>query len=359
MSEANRVILITGVAGYWGRRLAERLLAKHNYHVIGIDAAPPEERPSGLDFVGADVRNPLLVDLLRAEKVDTICHLAFRARRQRSEQVFDHNVMGAMKVFGAGTEADVRQIVHRSSTAVYGATPQNPAFLTESHSLHGSRRYGYVRDMVEIEEFCDGFRQQAPGVTLTTLRFANIIGPTAPTPLNEMLGGRAMPMLLGFDPLMQMVHEDDVIAAIAHAIEAGEAADGIFNVGAEGLMPLTRLAALTGAIPAPLLHPVPYWGYDVLRNTPLNPARYLPLDADYLRYRWVADTQKMTETLGFHPHYTAEEAVREFAGHKRTAQYGDGEASLAFDEERLRDTLERRRRQRERMAQREEKSSNG
>jgi UDP-glucose 4-epimerase len=209
--------------------------------------------------------------------------------------------------------------------------------------------------MVEIEEFCGGFRQQAPEVNLTTLRFANIIGPTAPSPMNEMLSGRTMPLLLGFDPLMQLVHEDDVIAAIVHAIEVGEAANGVFNVAADGLLPLTRLAALTSTIPAPLLHPLAYWGYDALRNTPLNPARYLPLDADYLRYRWVADRQKMSEELGFHPHYTAEEAVREFAGHKRTAQYSDGEASLAFDEERLQDTLERRRRQRERMAQTEEK----
>jgi UDP-glucose 4-epimerase len=173
--------------------------------------------------------------------------------------------------------------------------------------------------------------------------------------MNEMLSGRTMPLLLGFDPLMQLVHEDDVIAAIVHAIEVGEAANGVFNVAADGLLPLTRLAALTSTIPAPLLHPLAYWGYDALRNTPLNPARYLPLDADYLRYRWVADRQKMSEELGFHPHYTAEEAVREFAGHKRTAQYSDGEASLAFDEERLQDTLERRRRQRERMAQTEEK----
>ncbi|MBE2197910.1 MAG: SDR family oxidoreductase [Anaerolinea sp.] len=346
--KTNQVVLVTGVADYWGARVANRLLHEEGVRVLGVDTAVPDKIPDGLDFIQADVRNPLLTDLLRAEQVDTVCHLAFTDSRRRSEQNFDLNVMGTIKVFGACADAGVRKVVHRSSTAVYGANPINPAFLTESHPLHGSRRYGNTRDMVEIEEFCDGFRQQAPDILLTTLRFANIVGHTAKTALNTLLQGRVAPMLLGFDPMMQIIHEDDVVEALVYAIV--QDVPGIFNVAAEGLMPFSRILTMTGTIPVPLLHPLAYWGANALWGTRLNPARYIPVDLDYLRYRWVADTTKMQTDMGFCPQYTAEEALREFVGRKRRQPYEESVDALTYDEARLRDTLERRRRQKERFA---------
>jgi len=80
----------------------------------------------------------------------------------------------------------------------------------------------------------------------------------------------------------------------------------------------------------------------------LSPARLIPFDLDYLRYRWVGDTGKMQNELGFSPQYTAEEALREFTGYKRSKTHPKNEDTLTFDEERLRDTLERRQRQKER-----------
>jgi hypothetical protein len=55
----------------------------------------------------------------------------------------------------------------------------------------------------------------------------------------------------------------------------------------------------------------------------------------------------MREELGFSPQYTMEEALREFAGEQRLRRYMPESAALAYDEERLRDTIERRRRARE------------
>ncbi len=342
-----QVILVTGVSDYWGMRVAKRLLAEPAVHVIGVDAKAPQDAPDGLDFVQADIRNPLLADLLRAEQVDAVCHLAFTESRRRNEANFDLNVMGTIQVFGAAAEAGVRKIVHRSSTAVYGATPQNPAFLTEGHPLQGSRQYGYTRYMVEIEEFCDGFRPQQPDMVVTTLRFANIVGPTAVSPLTKLLQGKTAPMLLGFDPMLQIIHEDDVVAALVFAIRHDR--PGIFNVAAEGLMPLTRVLALTNTLPLPILHPLAYWGLGNLRGR-FSPARLIPLELDYLRYRWVADTRKMRQEFSFTPQYTMEEALQEFAGLKRAGHDRPREDALAFDEDRLRHTLERRKRQKAHQA---------
>jgi len=335
-----QTVLITGAANPWGRRLAARLCALPGLRVIGIDSRPPQEDIKDLDFVQADIRNPLLLEFLKLEAVDTVCHLAFIESRRRSETIFDHNVIGTMKFMGACAEAGVRKVVFKSSTRVYGASPRNPAFLREERPIHGSRQYGYNRDNLEIESFFNGFRRQYPHIVLTILRFPGIIGPQVSTPFTRFLGDPKAPVLLGFDPMLQAIHEEDVLNALVYAVQ-GEY-PGVYNVAAEGILPLTKILALVGKIPLPIVHPLAYW--TVSAGGPL--ARHFPIEPDYLRYRWVADTQRMNEVLGFTPQYTAEEALREFAGQRRMRRYMPEAAGRAYDEERLRDIIERRRRMR-------------
>jgi UDP-glucose 4-epimerase len=342
-----KVILVTGVSGYWGGRVAEKLLAHPEFHVIGLDAELPQEKIKGLDTVQADIRNPLFVDLLVSEEVHTVCHLMFSETIRPNEAAFETNVMGTMKVLGACAEAGVRKIVYKSSTAVYGALPNNSAFLTEEHPLKGSLSYGYTRDLVEIEAFCNGFRRQVPEMVLTILRFANIIGLNANTPMSRFLQEPLAPVLLGFDPMMQVIHEDDVLEALVHAVLFD--APGVFNIAAEGVMPLSKLTALAGKIAIPVFHPFLYFGSDLLAGSRLRRSNLLPIELDYLRYPWVGDLARMREELCFTPRYTAEEALREFASRQRVQQFIPDSKALAYDEERLRDTIERRRRAKERL----------
>ncbi len=337
-------VLVTGVGGYWGGRLAGLLAAQPELRVLGVDAAPPVNPIRGLDFIQADVRNSLLVELLRDEHVSTVCHLAFIEAERHSEPNFDLNVIGVMKLVGACVQAGVRKVVLKSSTAVYGAGPTNPAFLTESHPLNGSRRSGTLRHLLEIEAFCNGFRGQAPGMILTTLRFANIVGPTADTPMTRFLRSRATPRLLGFDPMMQVIHEDDVIGALAHAV--AHDAPGAFNIAAEEPMPLSRLIALAGKNALPIFHLAVYWGNPVLSGIGAPVGQLWPIEPDYLRFSWVGDLARMRSILGFVPQYTGPAAVRAFAARRRIARYMPASKDLARDEELLSDTLERRRRAR-------------
>ncbi len=337
-----RVVLVDGVAGYWGRRVAEQLLLRGDVHVIGLDAEPPEDDIKELDFIQADIRNPLLVDLFRDEQVDTICHLAFEESARPSETTFDLNVMGTMKVFGAAVEASVRKIIYMSTMQVYGAEPGNSAFLREEHALNGARArsYGYVRDRVETENFINGFRAQVPDVMLTVLRFAHIVGPKCDTPLTRFLREETAPLLMGFDPMMQVIQEDDVVNAIIYAVDTD--VPGTFNVAAEGPLPLMKLVGLAGKLPLPVLHPLAYLGVQMM-----GPG-IAPIDLNYLRYPCVGDLRRMREELEFTPQYAADEALREFAAQQRLRQYLPEESALAFDEQRLRDTLERRKRARQR-----------
>jgi len=336
----DQTILITGVAAGWGARLAARLTQEPDLHVIGLDDQSPRLRPeaqpegsaiAGLDFVQADVRNPALAELLAGEKVQVVCHLKFAPTAQPGRAAFDVNVKGTANVLSACAGADVSKVVLKSSTLVYGAHADNPAFLTESHALRGDRRYGTVRDLLEIESYCADWRRQAPqrsgrgqapDVALTVLRFANIVGPDAHTLMTHYLKQRAAPAPLGFDPLLQVIHADDAVEALAHAVLND--APGVFNVAAEGVLPLLRVLALARKpylpLPDPLLHRMP---------SSFPPA--------YLRYPWVADLGRMRDGLGFAPHYTAEETLRDFATRGQTSS-----EALAFDAGRLRATVARR-----------------
>lgn len=342
------VVLVTGAAGYWGNRLAKRLMDEPDYHVIGLDLEPPEEL-EGLDFVQADIRNPLMAELLTSEEVSIVCHLQFRETVSRSERVFDLNVMGSMKLFGACVEAGVEKIVLRSSTAVYGAQSDNSALLTEDTPLRGSRKNGAIHNWLELESFCNGFRGQHPDINLTTLRFPNIVGPTADSPMIRFLKLEPPIVLLGFDPMLQFIHEDDVVEALAYAVLNDT--PGVFNVAAEGPMPLTRVLTLARKLPLPIFHPLAYLGMDLLKGSPLRPSRFGPIEWDYLRYPWVADITKMREEMDFMPQYMTDELLREFAGPRHSGDNGDG---LVNDETRLQDIIDRRRRAREQTTEEEQ-----
>ena len=335
-----RVLLVTGVAGFWGSRVAERLVSEPNTYVIGLDPEPPERTIPRLDFVPADVRNPLLAELLASEGVDTVCHLSFVETTQPHDAIYNLNVMGTTKLLEACAEAKVRKVVLKSSTAVYGARPSNSAFLTEDHAIRGSKRSGTTRDLLEIETFCRDFRHRWPQLTLTILRFASIIGATADTPMTRFLKMPQAPSLLGFDPRMQFIHEDDVVEALTHAVLKD--VPGIINIAAEDIIPLNRMRGLAGKRPISIPHLLAYWGRDKLARYGQHSHEHMPIEPDYLRYSWVADLRRMREELGFAPFYSAEDTLREFAEHQHTSPLQAGPLNLARDEERLRDQIEQR-----------------
>jgi UDP-glucose 4-epimerase len=343
-----RVILVTGVAGYWGRRVAQRLSGETDLTILGVDREPPAQEIPAVDFLEADVRNPLLLDLLRAEGVDTVCHLAFVETMQPDDSTFDLNVMGTTRLLDACADAGVRKVVLKSSTAVYGARPSNPAFMTEDHALRGSQSYGTVRDLIEIEKFCTGFRWQSPGLVLTILRFASIVGPTVDTPMTRFLKNPWAPSLLGFDPRMQIIHEDDVVEALAHAVLND--VPGVFNVAAREVLPLNKMKGLVGKLPVSVFHPFAYWGMRLKDRAGAAFAPALTIEPDYLRYPWVADLGRMQGELGFAPSHTAEETLSQVREQCRATPGVPPPAGVAGEEEKLREVIEQRRRVREQQA---------
>jgi UDP-glucose 4-epimerase len=208
--------------------------------------------------------------------------------------------------------------------------------------LNAPKKYGYLRDWIEIEKYAESFRDQNPDATLTVLRFGNIVGLKADTPLTRFLRAEEAVTLLGFDPMLQVIHENDVIAALIHAVNGNY--PGTYNVATEKGMPLWKMLGLARKVPLPVLHPLAYW------SVSLGGPRLAPLPLDYLRYPCMGDMQKMRDELQFTPQYTPEETVRELASQQRLRKLFGKKSADALDEDRLRDTIQRRKRARTRHA---------
>lgn len=297
-----RVIGVTGAAGYWGSRLAQRL-SELGHRVIALDQRQPATPLEGVEFIEVDLRNPLLPDFFENHSIQQLLHLDFKWERRATEAGFEHNIMGATRLLGAATKAQVRQVVFMSHTMAYGARADNPAYISETTRARGVGA-GYARHLTEIEDLISRLREEDERPALTVLRFAHIVGPTAPSLMNDMLKLWATPTLLGFDPLMQLVHEDDVAAALEHALLGWDDAplDGAVNIGAFPPIPLAKLLHAAGVTPVPVLHPI---AYAASRVTQLGSAvrQAQPLDWDYLRYPVVGDLTKMSTEFGFTPSY--------------------------------------------------------
>lgn len=326
---AEQTVLVTGAAGRWGSRLVRHLSKRHGYRLIGLDLRDPQQQFEGVRFVRADLTNPQLVELLRTERVDTVVHLVFASGlepgspRLSSEEAFQINVMGTHEVLAACYASNVRQVVLKSSTIVYGAQVDNPLYLREQAPLRARRSaMPNLRDRLEIESAVDAFRQRHRRPAIAILRFPGILGPTIRSSLARYLAQPAPPTLLGFDPLYQIIHEDDVVAALAHVVEHG--GDGPYNIAADGVLALSQLIRRCGRQPLPVAHPLASWLQRLLPGGRQQVIReLLPFDADYLRYPWIVDTRRMREELQFEPRYTADETIQAFASALRLRPFAD------------------------------------
>jgi UDP-glucose 4-epimerase len=140
--------------------------------------------------------------------------------------------------------------------------------------------------------------------------------------------------------MMQVIHEDDVVAALVQAVEND--VPGTFNVAATDALPLSKMRGLVGKLPLSVFHLWANWSIPLLGTVRLSVERYLPIEPDYLRYPWVGDLTRMHAELGFAPRYTAVETLREFAAHLRLGHFRTGPDSLAQDADHMREVIERR-----------------
>ncbi|HEY9563052.1 MAG TPA: NAD-dependent epimerase/dehydratase family protein, partial [Nocardioides sp.] len=185
-----RVVLVTGVSRDLGLRFAREIATDPAVdRVIGVDIVPPRGDTSDVDFVRADIRNPVIAKVIAKEDVDTVVHMSVIATpggvggRATMKEL---NVIGTMQLLAACQRAEsVQHLVVKSTTTVYGASSRDPAMFTEEMDPKRTPRTGYSLDAFEVESYVRGFARRRPDVRVATLRAANIIGPGVQSPITQ------------------------------------------------------------------------------------------------------------------------------------------------------------------------------
>jgi UDP-glucose 4-epimerase len=286
-------VVVTGACGRLGKRLVRRLHRVRE--VIGVDRKPFVDRPKDVVHHELDIRSKRVREVFKGH-VGALVHLGVMhlPRGDFAEHHAWHVV-----------EFRVKKVVLLSSANVYGPRPDNPQFLNEEAPLLGAGPFGEIRDLVELDMVCQSFFWKEPGVETVILRPANILGTVKNAPSNY-LRLPVTPTLLGFDPMVQAVHQDDVVTALLRALAPGRR--GIFNVAGPPPLALSRALALLRRRTLPVPHGIARLGIDRLFRLGVSscPAPEL----DFIRYVCMVDDSRARTELGYTPAYDLESTLR-------------------------------------------------
>jgi UDP-glucose 4-epimerase len=284
--------------------------------LVGVDLEEPPIDVKGLEFVRVDIRNPLVARVLEATAVDTIVHtniLSSPSVIGGRSQMKETNVIGTMQLLGAAQRSPkLARVVMKSSPAIYGWGSGTPSIIPESHAARPVDLAGFAKDCADAETHARDFGRRRNEVDLVILRTQAVIGPTVTTGMTDYLSLPVVLTVLGYDPRLQFLHEQDAVAAFVEATFGD--VSGIFNIAAPGAPYLSKALRMLGRVQIPLVLPAAGPLAAILRQLDLVD---FPMDQlRLLRHGRVIDTSRARTTLGFEPRFTSEEALLDFRDHR-------------------------------------------
>jgi UDP-glucose 4-epimerase len=297
-------VVITGIVGRLGKHVCRVLHRRHD--IIGIDRRDFPDKPRDVVHHQFDLRRKKMRDVFRGGAVRAVVHLGVMHDPRASTS--DHhswNVVGFGKMLEYMAQYGVKKLVVLSSANIYGPRPDNPQFLREESPLLGSQDFSEIRDLIEIDMLAQSFFWRHPDTETVILRPTHILGSVRNAPSNY-LRLPVVPTLLGFDPMVQVIHQDDVARAIALALRPG--VRGIFNLAGAEPAPLHHLIKLLGR---PIL-PVPHTlGARVLHDLFRYRLSSFPApELDHIRYVCMVDDRRARDLMGYAPHHSLRDTAR-------------------------------------------------
>lgn len=303
MSE--RRVLITGAAGYVGGQLGA-LLSKE-MTVVGVDI---QKRETPFPLFVMDICDDALVELMRAENITHVVHLAsvVSPGRDRARE-YRIDVEGTRNVLDACVAAGVEHLTLTSSGAAYGYHADNPAWLKEGDPLRGNPEFAYSDHKRLVEEMLAEYREQHPQLKQLIFRPCSIIGATTNSKISNLFAGTSILDPGGHNSPFVFIWDEDVIGAIEYGVKQG--ASGIYNLAGDGALTPAEIARLLGK---PVRRP-PVWMLKALLGISFNLhlGNVQPAQVMFLQYRPVLLNTRLKSELGYQPKKTSAEAFAYFA----------------------------------------------
>ncbi|MEI7893858.1 MAG: NAD-dependent epimerase/dehydratase family protein [Myxococcales bacterium] len=280
-------VLITGICGRLAREVARAL---HRIRpVVGVDCRPFPDRPKDIEHHEVDLRRKKLKDLFRTSGLGAVVHLGML-----------HDP-GFSKLLEYVAQFRIPKLVVLSSANVYGPHPDNAQFLKEDSPLLGGREISDIRDLIEVDMLTQSFFWKEPHTETVLLRPAHILGRVKNAESNY-LRLPTVPTVMGYDPMLQVVDELDVVQAVTRALEPG--ARGVFNIAGAPAAPLSRLLALLGRKHVAVPHTMARVIVDQLWRFRLT--GFAGPELDHLRYVCMVDDRRARLKLKYAPEVSLE-----------------------------------------------------
>jgi UDP-glucose 4-epimerase len=290
-------VLVTGICGNLGRILARSL--HRTQPVIGLDRRPFVGKPADIEHYAVDLRKRRVEDVFRQHKLGALVHLGvMHDPRGNTDEQHNWNLGGMTRLLDYVSRYRVPKVVFLSSANVYGPRSDNPQFLTEDAPLLGAGSFSAMRDLVELDMLVQSFFWKHPDIETVILRPAHILGTVRNAPSNYLRLKR-VPTVMGFDPMVQAVHQEDVVRAILLALKPG--VRGIFNMAGPPPMRLSGVLSRLGRQRVPIPHALAKAGIDRLWH--LRMTSFPAPELDFVRYVCMVDDRRARDVLGYRPAY--------------------------------------------------------
>jgi UDP-glucose 4-epimerase len=299
-----RPVLITGICGRLGRHLA-RVLHRQR-RVVGVDRREFRGRPKDITHHQVDIRRKKTKDIFRNERPIAVVHLGVM-HDPRASQTEHHtwNVAGFQRLLEYVAQYDVPKLVVLSSANVYGPRPDNPQFLDEDAPLLGASNFSNMRDLVDVDMLAQSFFWKRPETETVILRPVHILGSVRNAPSNY-LRRNVVPTLMGYDPMIQVIHQDDVVRAIVLALSSG--ARGVFNLAGPRPAAVSSIIELSGRSRLP----VPHFAFRTALNRmwKVRATSFPAPELDFIRYVCMVDDGRARRELSYAHAFDLHETVR-------------------------------------------------
>jgi nucleoside-diphosphate-sugar epimerase len=310
------VVAVTGAASGLGQALTIRLAASGRVgRVVAIDGHRGDA--TGVTWRVVDVRDPAVAG--RLSGVDVLVHLDLDLAPDsdhRSRRAF--NVRGAQTVLTAAAAGRVGRVVLVTSAMVYGARPDNPVPLAESAPLGADSDGSVVGDLLEIEQLAQRSPQTNPGMAVTVVRPAALVGEGVDTVVTRHFEAPRLLAVKGCAPRWQFCHVDDLVSALELAA-TGEVT-GTFAVGCDGWLDQEQVQELSGLRQIELPPGLTFGTVQRLHRAGIIPAPVT--DLRFVVYPWVVDCLALRQA-GWKPAFSNAEALQvlleQRAGHHAVA----------------------------------------
>lgn len=263
--------------------------------------------------------------LLKEHDIDTVVYSPPLSGRHRMTPDLEE----AESVFQQCSRMAIKKFILLSSAMIYGASPHNPGFISESRMILRTDKQPIIKDWVDLEALAVSYMGQlsGQGIELSILRPAAVLVPGGDDYFNRLFRSSIAVVLPGHDPTIQLLSPVDLARAVRCALEKGSG--GVFNVAPKAVITLRAGLQLIEAKRLPVSRLV----QRVVRSALTRLGLAHPIDQlEYIRYSWTISNRKITCDLGWTPQRSSVEALRDF----RIAETGylrsDKVPSLEFDD---------------------------